>query len=136
MKWVLKFKTIEKILAGEYDSFEEKKKRRAEEWNKKLAEAREKRKEKEEEWEILETRKMAIELENSEENPKCIKARYDLFRTVGVPAFMSWFRKANLVEEHGRVIMEVESNFKFDWIGNKYGNVLDSLNIGLRKANG
>ncbi len=136
IKWVLKFKTIEKISAGEYDSFEEKKKRRAEEWNKKLEEEREKRKEKEEEWEILETRKMAIELENSEESPKCIKARYELFRKVGVPSFRSWFSKANLVEEHGRVIMEVESNFKFDWIGNKYREVLESLNIGLRKANG
>lgn len=40
IKWVLKFKTIEKILAGEYDRFEEKKKRRAEEWNRKLEEER------------------------------------------------------------------------------------------------
>lgn len=62
-------------------------------------------------------REMAAEIENSEENPKCIKARYDLFRKVGVPEFMSWFRKANLLEEYGRVIMEVESNFMFDWIG-------------------
>lgn len=78
---------------------------------------------------------MEKELENSTENPKCKEAKDKLLKKVGSVSFMSWFRKANWVEEHGKVIVEVESNFRYDTIGNRYGNDLESLGIGLRKVN-
>lgn len=131
IQWVLKFKTIKKILAGEYDSFEEKRKRREEEWKMKLEESREER-------EILKMREIEAAIENREESSRCINARHRLLREVGVNSFEGWFRpdKAKLVEECGRVIMEVNSNFRFDMIWNKYRYVLESLDIGLRKGNG
>lgn len=130
MKWVLRFKTIQKILNGEYESFEERKKQRAEEWNKKLAKEREGR----EERELLQMQETIAQIEKLDEPESCLKARYNLFKKVGHASYLSWFRDVNFKEEHGKVIMEVASNFKFDWIGNKFREQLENLNIGLRKV--
>jgi len=131
IKWVLRFKTIQKILNGEYDSFEEKEKQRAEEWNKKLAEEREKRKEKE----LFQMQETIAQIKKLDESESCLKARYNLFKKVGHASYLSWFRDVKFKEEHGKVIIEVASNFKFDWIDNKFKYQLKNLNIGLRKEN-
>lgn len=136
LKWLLKFDTIAKILRGKYESFEEIKKREAERWNKRLVREMEEKKEMEKMELLTKSEEGLREIQDIEEPQKCKTARFNLFMKIGYPSYKSWFKEVKFVEENGKVILETASSFKYDWIGNRFREVLENLGLHLRKVLG
>ena len=125
IKWLLRFKTIERILGGEYN-FEQK---RIEKWNRMLAREREAREEEEKEKEREQMQNAINEIENSGESEKCMKARYNLLKRIGVERFNTWFANATFEEKDGKVIARVADEFKLHGVYTALREKVKDLNI-------
>ena len=100
LKWLLKFDTIAKILRGEYESFEEIKKREAERWNKRLAGEMEEKKEMEKMELLTKSEEGLREIRSIEEPQRCKTARFNLFMKIGYPSYKDWFKEVKFVEKN------------------------------------
>lgn len=106
LKWLLKFATIQKVLEGFYDSFEDKKKR----MNEALEQERLKKAEAEEAKELVDLSGLSEEIDNLKESAQCKHVRKEILRAAGPASYKSWLRNLEFVAEDGFIIVKGAGN--------------------------
>ena len=123
LKDILSFRMIQKILRGEEHNDKEWQEIQAE----KAAEERQAQ-------EIVELHMTVAEIENSSEGKKCIEARYELLRKLGVAKYQAWLGDVKFFEEDGNVVLEFsKGGWAYDSIQRELGSTLkEKLNLEVR----
>jgi DNA-binding MarR family transcriptional regulator len=103
--WVLKFTTIDRLKAGELGVDADKIPVSKSQF-------------------LKESKTKAQEHINSlKESEKCKEFRRKIIDRYGSTAYNSWFTKASLTEEEGKMMMLCSNNFERDWIKNYYRDI-------------
>lgn len=123
LKDILSFRMIQKILRGEEHNDKEWQEIQAE----KAAEERQAQ-------EIVELHMTVAEIENSIGGKKCIEARYELLKKLGVAKYQAWLGDVKFFEEDGNVVLEFsKGGWAYDSIQRELGSTLkEKLNLELR----
>jgi hypothetical protein len=113
LDWVLKFKTIDRILKGDLGV-------------KDIPVTID---------ENAQQQEADRHVEGVEESDRCKRIRRSLIKAIGAPSYNSWFTRVNLYETHGQIKMKVKTQFFKDEIHKRFSHYLKSHGIEIYLSN-